>query len=553
MGIGSAIRAGEAFFEIMAKDKTAAGIDAAEARLRRFGITIGLIGASWAAFATAGLAAIGVLLKKFAGAGDEISDAMNVTGLSSDFLQTLQFGAADAGVSFNALVGAMSKANATISKLAAKGGSIIGLDAKSLLAMDPDKRVLALVDAIEKIPNPAQRAAAAISVFGKSGAKLLPAFEGGAQALVDAMNAMKASGEIMSDEDRQLAVETEGAFLSLGLMMTRISQLIAAAVAPSFLVLASATKSVLQATIKFLDKNRALVSFVAISIGVIGLLGATMMLAGVATIAWSYAAAGLTAVLGGLSAVMAFLSGPVFLIGAALTACGVAAGIAAFQLDKVFNSGKGFSALKSITMDFAAGMEAIWESIVNGKWEMAGEIMAAGLSSGFKSGLLTMRESTGDFINWAAKAMAGITAMPSIALADLLGDAQASSDLRAQLDEQRSIIDQDKGNRFDKEREEANAAAARYRALLDQAKALKPTPADAFDFGNIARSASDGITSVQTLGVQSAAAAARLNNSAPGNQAVEKLQELVDIGQAQAGTLEEVLEAFEQLEVLTVE
>lgn len=551
MGLASSIKAGEAFFEIIASDKTAKGIDSAEARLRRFGAQVGLIGTAMAAFGAAGIASIGIMMRKFAGAGDELSDAMNVTGISSDFLQTLQFGAADAGVGFNALIGSLSKFNALVAKTAAKGGSIVGLDAKSLLAMNPDKRILAVVDAIERIPNPAQRAAAAIQAFGKSGAKLLPMFEGGGQSLIDAMKEMKDSGEIMSDEDRQLATDTEAAYLTLGLRLTRISQLISAAVAPAFLALASGVNSALKMAIRFLDNNRALVAGITIAVGVIGLAGAALMAFGAAAIAASFITAGLTMVTTAFAAVLTFITSPLFVIAAALTACGVAAGVAAYGLDQALNAGKGLTLFKSIAADIGGALNGVWDAIVGGEWELAGSIMAAGLTSGFKSGLLEMREATTSFSNWAAKAFAGLVAMPQIAAADIMGDQRAASDLRANLQEQRSIIDQDKDYRFDKEREDANEASAKYKALLEQAKALKkPSAMEGFDFSNIASSADEGIRNVQTLGAQGSIAASMLSQSAPGNTIQEKM---LAVAEESNETLSEIADTVAELENLTLD
>jgi hypothetical protein len=232
----------------------------------------------------------------------------------------------------------------------------------------------------------------------------------------------------------------------------------------------------------------------------------------------------------------------------------VAAGVAAYGLDQALNSGKGFAAISSIAGDVAGALQGVWDAMVGGKWELAGEIIAAGLSSGFKRGLLDMRMATTDFSNWAAKAFAGLVAMPQIAAADIMGDVKKASDLRAALDEQRGIIDQDKSFRFDKEKDEADAAAAKYAELLKQAKTVKmESPMAGFNFGNMASSASGAIENVQTTGAENSVLASRLGQSAPGNKTVEKLEELVKLTEEQNETLGAMAESIEELETLTVE
>lgn len=396
----AAIKASGVFYEIFAKDKTQGGLSSAEQRLQKFGARIGTIGAAMAGFSAAALGSLTMMIKGFAGAGDEISDAMNVTGLSSDFLQTLQFGAADAGVNFNALVGSLTKFNNVLAKTAANGGKIVGLDAKQLLAMKPDERIKAVVDAIDGIPDPALRAKAAMDAFGKAGAKLLPAFAGGAKALNEAMADMKDRGLIMSDEDRQLAASAEGAFLSLSLVLSRISQLVAAAVTPAFLQVMSVLQSAAEAVATFIDNNRTLVMWITGGIAVIGALGLVLMALGGAAIALSLATTGLTAALTALGAVAAFLASPVFLITAAIVGCGIAALVAAYYLDQLFNGGAALKFLQDMAMGAWQAMKLLWTAVSAGRWDLAGQLIANGLSLGFRSGILALKEMWNSFTDW---------------------------------------------------------------------------------------------------------------------------------------------------------
>jgi hypothetical protein len=524
----AAIKAGKAFYEIFAEDKTKSGLSSAEQGLMRFGARIGIIGASMAAFSATAMTGIAALVKSFAGAGDEISDAMNVTGLSSEFLQTMQFRAADAGVSFNALIGSLTKFNMVLAKAASKGGKVVGLDAKSLMSMDPDERIKAVIDAIDSIPDPAMRAKAAMEAFGKSGAKLLPAFEGGAEALNAAMADLQSRGLIMSDEDRQLAVEAEGAFLSLSLAMSRVSQVIAAALAPAFIKVAAVVQSGTEAVVEFLDNNRTLIAALGTGVAIIGAVGVALMGLGAAAIFASLATTGLGILMTALGAVAGFLTSPFFIIAAAITACAVAAGTAVYHLDQVHRGGAGFKAVSDAASEAARSVDAVAQALMGGEWGLAFDFIATSLEQAFDTAILSIKQKWSDLTTFIA------TSNPFAS------------------DEEVGIIKQDaKANLRDDQQ-----------ALLDSTSRLLDLQAKIANLkkegGPLARtssrialeSASGAIRDLQTGGVLSAAAAERINQSAPGNQWQDKL---VSETEKQTGVLEEIRDGIDGIEGLVVE
>lgn len=575
----SAIKAGKAFYEILAEDKTDKGLSSAEAKLRKFGMTVGAMGLAIGGFADAALVGLGAMVKAFAGAGDEISDAMNVTGLSGDFLQTLRFGAADAGVSLQGLIGGLTKFNSVLAKAAAKGGQVVGIDAKDLMAMKPDERILAVVDAIEKIPDPAQRARAAMDAFGKSGAKLLPAFEGGAEALTDAMADLKSKGLIMSDEDRQLAVQAEGAFLSMGLAIDRVTQVIAAAATPAFLAVFDVIQTVIEGVVQFIDKNRALVAGLTIGLGVLAAVGTALFAVGVAATVASFASAGLAAIWAGMGVALAVITSPITLIVAAIVACGAAALVAAYQLDQLFNAGAGFQALKDMAATATTGIQLLWTAISNGKWDLAGQLVMNGLGMAFEGGLLALKQMWVEFANWFSELMikvmqdvvSTISEGFSVALENIekfMGSSQVTAFLRilnrgwqaaapAAASEMRTFTKQ--SNRFvmgDTPTRFAGAAGdlARTIAELEALNASKDKDledkAGLADFGNVSKQMEQSKLIASSAGFSSSVGAGRIGFAAPPNAAEEKQVEL--LGQINKG-IDDLGDKVEGLEGLAFE
>ncbi len=103
-------------------------------------------------------------------------------GVSYQELRTLQVAADLSGASTEELAKAFTKAQVTISK-AASGSKdatklldALGLSVADLSTQTSTQQLQTIAAAINSIENPAQRAAAAVAIFGKSGAELLPTF-----------------------------------------------------------------------------------------------------------------------------------------------------------------------------------------------------------------------------------------------------------------------------------------------------------------------------------------------------------------------------------------
>lgn len=113
---------------------------------------------------------------------ESTSNLSRELGISYSQLQELQIAASLAGVSTETLAKAFTKAQVAITK-ASQGGaeavkalSAIGLSAADFQGLSSSEQFTLIATAINGITNPAQRAAAAVAIFGRSGAELLPVF-----------------------------------------------------------------------------------------------------------------------------------------------------------------------------------------------------------------------------------------------------------------------------------------------------------------------------------------------------------------------------------------
>lgn len=128
--------------------------------------------------------------------GGKMSDLSAKTGLSAVALQKLEHAARLTGSSTEQLSGAITKMQKGLVD-GSKGFDALGLSQQQLLAMKPEEAFGQVADAIRKIEDPAQQAAAAIAVFGKSGAELLPLLKSNmAEAAAEAEHL----GHVLSDD-----------------------------------------------------------------------------------------------------------------------------------------------------------------------------------------------------------------------------------------------------------------------------------------------------------------------------------------------------------------
>lgn len=201
------------------------GIAAAEGTMTRFaraarrvgGLVSGALGAIGVGLSVGALAS-GV--KRVLEMGDSLAEMHDRTGIAVKDLVILRQSFEDASLSAEDVgtsIGKMQKAIIDGSK----GFDDLGLKTKRLLDLGPAEQFAQIGKSIMAIENPAKRAAVAIEVFGKAGAKLLPIFASGLgnskqlewQALAFEKNA-EAFGRV-ADKMKNVGLATRGFFIGV--------------------------------------------------------------------------------------------------------------------------------------------------------------------------------------------------------------------------------------------------------------------------------------------------------------------------------------------------
>ena len=136
---------------------------------------------------------------------DTLSKLAQRSGQTYESIAGLQYAGDLAGVGIDSIATALTKADkvfvaaANGSKSAASSLAAIGLSFDQLNGKSSSERFEAIADALAAMPDTAERTAAAVGLFGKSGAGLLPLFQDGAEGLRAMQAEAKAFGLGLTD------------------------------------------------------------------------------------------------------------------------------------------------------------------------------------------------------------------------------------------------------------------------------------------------------------------------------------------------------------------
>lgn len=136
--------------------------------------------------------AVGNVISEITDLGGHLADASQKTGVASQTLQEYGYAAGLAGSSLDDVIGALGKLNKGLGEAAAtgKGPAADGLHALGISMQDPavkagnlDGVLLSIADKFAKLPDGPKKVKAAMDLFGKSGADLIPMLNAGADGL----------------------------------------------------------------------------------------------------------------------------------------------------------------------------------------------------------------------------------------------------------------------------------------------------------------------------------------------------------------------------------
>jgi hypothetical protein len=160
-------------------------------------------------------------------------------GTSSEALSKLQYAAKLSDVDSETLSGSLEKMQIRLGQVAetgegkaAKALKSFGLSADELITKDPVETFHKLVGVLEGIKNPAERAAVAVDLFGKSGAGMLNIVVQGSDALAEMEKEADLLGATINDLDAAKIDEADDALTRVWASLGGVGKALAIEVAP---------------------------------------------------------------------------------------------------------------------------------------------------------------------------------------------------------------------------------------------------------------------------------------------------------------------------------
>ncbi len=151
--------------------------------------------------------AFGSFVKDSMDAIDAANDAAQRIGVTTEALTSLRFAGKMGGVEMELMDASLAKMVKTLGQAAlgadepAEALKALGLEAKALANLEPEKAFSAIADGISKIENPAERAAHVTKLFGKSGQALLPVLMQGSKGLREMQQRARELGAVIDSVD----------------------------------------------------------------------------------------------------------------------------------------------------------------------------------------------------------------------------------------------------------------------------------------------------------------------------------------------------------------
>ena len=222
---------------ISAVDKTARGLGAVTSRLKKvsgaiFSMRTALVG-------VAGAAGFGLLVKSSLNATNALAKTASKIGTTTEALSGLRYAADLTGVSTQTMDMALQRFTRRTAEAAKGTGEAkdvireLGVDAKKLVKMPLDERMLVLADAFEKVDNEADRLRLAFKLFDSEGAALVNTLGLGRDGLAEMLGEAKALGVVMSSSAAKGVEDASDALSRLGFLFKGVTDQTVAAFAPA--------------------------------------------------------------------------------------------------------------------------------------------------------------------------------------------------------------------------------------------------------------------------------------------------------------------------------
>jgi hypothetical protein len=347
------------------------------------------------------------IARHFAETGDQMSRMADMAGTSVEAISALAYAAKMTDVNVESLATGLKKMQQAIYQ-AARGGAAgveasqaLGMNLAEIAKLPAEQQFSRIAEALSKISNPAQRTAAAVAVFGRNGAELLPLLLKGASGVDAFIARAKELGLVMSTETAEKASQLDDAFKELVMVTSGVARAIGAELAGSVRSAVEWITRIGVAVKNWIHDHRGLAVVIFGSVAAITALGTALTIGGVLigamTTGLSAIGVALAAVGTVISAVAAVIASPFLLIGAAIA--GVI-GYVLYATGTFEKLGKWFASTFAADIGIAKeAWDAITEALASGDLGAAMSVAVAFLKVEWARGVAWLESKWQDFVD----------------------------------------------------------------------------------------------------------------------------------------------------------
>ena len=154
-------------------------------KTKAIGASLQRVGAGLTAVGAVITGTVGMMIKSYIQAGDEVHEMALRTGFSTTALSELGYAAKICGTDIGDVEVGVKKMSSSLFDATMAGDQAgnaftrIGLSTQDLIKLSPEQQFDKIAKALAAVENPTIRAATAVDIFGRSGTKLLPLFKEG--------------------------------------------------------------------------------------------------------------------------------------------------------------------------------------------------------------------------------------------------------------------------------------------------------------------------------------------------------------------------------------
>ena len=188
--------------------------------------------------AAVGAGGLGLLINNSLKATDALAKTAGKIGTTTEALSALQYAGQLTGVEVNTMNMALQRFTRRASEAAVGTGEAkgaireLGIDARQLVRLPLDERMLVLADAFENVNSESDRLRLAFKLFDSEGAALVNTLSQGRAGLADMLGEARTLGIVMSANAAEGVEDANDSLLKLRTLFTGVTRQVTAALAP---------------------------------------------------------------------------------------------------------------------------------------------------------------------------------------------------------------------------------------------------------------------------------------------------------------------------------